>query len=193
MRISRSHYLPLTIGAVGLLCAVGLLWAQEQANRPPAPPPPNASTDPLLRGFEFRSIGPATMMGRVDDIQGADKDPMIDLRRLRHGRPLEIDRRRQSLAFAVRHHAGCIDRRDRYRSFRSERRVCRHGRGQQPAKLVDRRRHVGHHRRRQDLDPPGPGRHAIDRPHRGRSDESECRLRGRRRPSVRAQSGARSV
>ena len=77
MRISRSHYLPLTIGAVGLLCAVGLLWAQEQANRPPAPPPPNASTDPLLRGFEFRSIGPATMMGRVDDIQGADKDPMI--------------------------------------------------------------------------------------------------------------------
>src|SRR5271154_1716321 len=47
---------------------------------PPAPEPreiPNESTDPLLRGFEFRSIGPATMMGRVDDIQGAEKDPMI--------------------------------------------------------------------------------------------------------------------
>jgi len=29
-----------------------------------------------LKGFEFRSIGPATMMGRVDDIQGAEQDPM---------------------------------------------------------------------------------------------------------------------
>ena len=38
---------------------------------------PNVSTDPLLRGFEFRSIGPATMMGRVDDIAGSEKDPMI--------------------------------------------------------------------------------------------------------------------
>ncbi len=40
-------------------------------------PPPNQSTDPLLRGFSFRSIGPAVMMGRVDDIEGAEKDPMI--------------------------------------------------------------------------------------------------------------------
>jgi len=31
----------------------------------------------MLRGFEFRSIGPATMMGRVDDIEGSEKDPMI--------------------------------------------------------------------------------------------------------------------
>jgi photosystem II stability/assembly factor-like uncharacterized protein len=31
----------------------------------------------MLRGFEFRSIGPAVMMGRIDDIEGADKDPMI--------------------------------------------------------------------------------------------------------------------
>jgi photosystem II stability/assembly factor-like uncharacterized protein len=31
----------------------------------------------MLRGFEFRSIGPAVMMGRVDDIQGSEKDPML--------------------------------------------------------------------------------------------------------------------
>ena len=37
----------------------------------------NPTTDPLLRGFEFRSTGPTTMMGRVDDIAGAEKDPMI--------------------------------------------------------------------------------------------------------------------
>jgi len=30
-----------------------------------------------LRGFEFRSIGPATMMGRIDDIAGAEKDPLL--------------------------------------------------------------------------------------------------------------------
>ncbi|HEX4748430.1 MAG TPA: hypothetical protein VH302_02710 [Bryobacteraceae bacterium] len=35
------------------------------------------STDPILRPFEFRSIGPATMMGRLDDIQGTEKDPML--------------------------------------------------------------------------------------------------------------------
>ncbi len=56
--------------------AVCFIWAQQQ--RAPEPHPlPNVSTDPLLRGFEFRSIGPATMMGRVDDIAGAEKDPMI--------------------------------------------------------------------------------------------------------------------
>jgi photosystem II stability/assembly factor-like uncharacterized protein len=56
------------------LCLAGVIWAQTRS----APPPtPNASTDPLLRGFEFRSIGPATMMGRVDDIAGSEKDPMI--------------------------------------------------------------------------------------------------------------------
>jgi photosystem II stability/assembly factor-like uncharacterized protein len=53
-----------------------LIWAQQQ--RAPEPPPlANISPDPLLRGFEFRPIGPATMMGRVDDIAGAEKDPMI--------------------------------------------------------------------------------------------------------------------
>ncbi|HTS62134.1 MAG TPA: hypothetical protein VMH28_08915 [Candidatus Acidoferrales bacterium] len=61
---------------VSCLAAV-TAWAQGRGGGPPQTPPPNASTDPLLRGFEFRSVGPATMMGRVDDIQGSEKDPMI--------------------------------------------------------------------------------------------------------------------
>jgi len=73
MRSSRS--LLLFLAGSFLLVIVGWLGAQAPAP-PPAEPPPNASTDPLLRGFEFLSIGPATMMGRVDDIQGAEKDPM---------------------------------------------------------------------------------------------------------------------
>ena len=67
----------VSIVAAAGLCLTGSSWAQGRAAAPPPVPPPNASTDPLFRGFEFRSIGPATMMGRLDDIQGAEKDPMI--------------------------------------------------------------------------------------------------------------------
>ena len=59
------------------LALAGSSFGQGRGNQQPATPPPNPSNDPLLRGFEFRSIGPATMMGRVDDIQGSEKDPMI--------------------------------------------------------------------------------------------------------------------
>src|SRR5947209_10907745 len=64
----------VVLGVAGLGVA-GLIWAQGPGGA--APVPPNAATDPLLRGFEFRSIGPATMMGRVDDIAGAEKDPLL--------------------------------------------------------------------------------------------------------------------
>jgi photosystem II stability/assembly factor-like uncharacterized protein len=63
------------LGAGSLIIAQ-LIFAQAPAPRPAAPKP-NESTDPLLRGFEFGSIGPAVMMGRLDDIQGSEKDPMI--------------------------------------------------------------------------------------------------------------------
>jgi photosystem II stability/assembly factor-like uncharacterized protein len=74
MRSSRS--ILLLIAGSALLVMVGWLGAQAPATPPPAAPPPNVTNDPLLRGFEFRSIGPATMMGRVDDIAGSEKDPM---------------------------------------------------------------------------------------------------------------------
>src|SRR4029079_7438382 len=46
---------------------------------PAAPPPPviNQSDDPLLRGFKFRSIGPASMGGRIDDIAVSESDSNI--------------------------------------------------------------------------------------------------------------------
>ncbi|HUA82669.1 MAG TPA: hypothetical protein VMB85_02345 [Bryobacteraceae bacterium] len=64
------------IAAAASLALATLVWAQTRDSEEPAAPKPNVSTDPLLRGFEFRSIGPAVMMGRVDDIAGAEKDPM---------------------------------------------------------------------------------------------------------------------
>jgi photosystem II stability/assembly factor-like uncharacterized protein len=41
----------------------------------PLPPPINQSDDPLLRPFRFRSIGPASMGGRIDDFAVVDNDP----------------------------------------------------------------------------------------------------------------------
>src|SRR3990172_1959685 len=37
----------------------------------------NRSANPLLSAFRFRSIGPASMGGRIDDIAVYEKDPRI--------------------------------------------------------------------------------------------------------------------
>src|SRR5664279_4637101 len=68
---------PLLIAVVTCLSVAGTVWAQGRGPVEPPVPPANPASDPLLKGFEFRSIGPATMMGRIDDIAGAEKDPML--------------------------------------------------------------------------------------------------------------------
>src|ERR1035437_8481036 len=75
--ITKRSVSPLLIAAVTCLSAGGTIWAQGRGPAEPPVPPPNPSSDPLLRGFEFRSLGPATMMGRIDDIAGVEKDPML--------------------------------------------------------------------------------------------------------------------
>ncbi len=72
-----SVFLIVTSVSIASLCIAGLSWAQGRGGGQPQGPLPNVSADPLLRGFTFRSIGPANMMGRVDDIEGSEKDPMI--------------------------------------------------------------------------------------------------------------------
>jgi photosystem II stability/assembly factor-like uncharacterized protein len=42
-----------------------------------ATPMINQSTDPLLRNFRFRSIGPASMGGRIDDVEVSESNPSI--------------------------------------------------------------------------------------------------------------------
>jgi photosystem II stability/assembly factor-like uncharacterized protein len=52
------------------------MFAQVQDQTvPPLPPPVNKSDDPLLERFVWRSIGPAVMGGRLDDIAVHDSDP----------------------------------------------------------------------------------------------------------------------
>src|ERR1700680_1675754 len=76
LRLHSDRRVLLPVIVTTCLGIAGFIWAQAPPARPAAPKP-NESTDPLLRGFEFRSIGPAVMMGRLDDIQGSEKDPMI--------------------------------------------------------------------------------------------------------------------
>ncbi|HWJ54958.1 MAG TPA: hypothetical protein VNR90_02055, partial [Vicinamibacterales bacterium] len=51
--------------------------AQGQAPAIAAPAPINQSTDPLLQSFRFRSVGPASMGGRIDDIAVSESDPNV--------------------------------------------------------------------------------------------------------------------
>src|SRR5262245_22839390 len=69
-RIVR-HASSLSLLAVGL---VGAAQAQEPANAPPAPLI-NTPDNPLLRGFRWRSIGPASQGARIDDIAVDEKNP----------------------------------------------------------------------------------------------------------------------
>ncbi len=73
--LPRRCMRPVMYLAATCLSLTGMLSAQEP--RRPVEPKVNLSTDPLLHSFTFRSIGPAVMMGRLDDIQGSEKDPML--------------------------------------------------------------------------------------------------------------------
>src|ERR1700722_15455194 len=77
MRVRNLHRRwPLLLSIAASVAFTGIALSEGRGPPAPAPPPLNASTGPLLPGFQFRSIGPAVMMGRVDDIQGSEKDPM---------------------------------------------------------------------------------------------------------------------
>src|SRR5260370_38853044 len=75
--VSERIVSPFLSFTVSCRSVAGTVWAQGRGPVEPPVPPPNPSSDPLLRAFEFRSIGPATMMGRIDDIAGSEKDPML--------------------------------------------------------------------------------------------------------------------
>ena len=58
--------------------APGPAPAQSPRTTPsPTPTPINWSTDPTLKRFVFRSIGPASMGGRIDDITAVEQNPYI--------------------------------------------------------------------------------------------------------------------
>jgi photosystem II stability/assembly factor-like uncharacterized protein len=75
----RTAYFRLGAGlaAVGL-CALGARGMQAQGFQPAAAaaaPPVHPSTDPVLKNFTWRSIGPANMGGRIDDLAVVESNP----------------------------------------------------------------------------------------------------------------------
>ncbi|HEV8358680.1 MAG TPA: hypothetical protein VGQ17_18145, partial [Gemmatimonadales bacterium] len=67
------------IGFAALLPVPGSALAQGPAasNQERRTPPINQSADPLLAPFRFRSLGPASMGGRIDDIAVSESNPSI--------------------------------------------------------------------------------------------------------------------
>ena len=68
----------LAWAGLGLCLAGSHALIAEQQPQPPAaelPPPIHHSEDPILKSFSWRSIGPANMGGRVDDIAVDENNP----------------------------------------------------------------------------------------------------------------------
>ena len=74
-RIVRGRLLILAGLGLCLVGGRGMLAQGGQGQVPDLPRPINESTDPLLKRFVWRSIGPAVMGGRLDDIAVVESDP----------------------------------------------------------------------------------------------------------------------
>ena len=65
------------VSLASVLLLVTMVSSQGRTPGAPQGPAINATTDPLLQSFRFRSIGPASMGGRIDDIVVSESDPNI--------------------------------------------------------------------------------------------------------------------
>jgi hypothetical protein len=90
--------------------------AQPSPSPSPTPTPINWSTDPTLRRFVFRSIGPASMGGRIDDFAVPEQNPFV-IYRLRDQWRLEVDEQRHDVHADLRHLQYPFDRRHCHRAF----------------------------------------------------------------------------
>ena len=71
----RPARLLVWAGIAATAIAGRALMAQAPQPQAPPPPPINQSDDPLLKNFQWRSIGPANMGGRIDDIAVDENNP----------------------------------------------------------------------------------------------------------------------
>lgn len=73
-RVTRLTWRALAVLALPILAPpAGAQGGGQQAAQPMI----NQSSDPLLRSFRFRNIGPASMGGRIDDIAVSESNPNI--------------------------------------------------------------------------------------------------------------------
>src|SRR5690349_10997248 len=80
MKTKLSRLQSPVVFALGL-ATLAIAFASERPNAqgggPQASAVINQSDDPLLKSFRFRSIGPASMGGRIDDIAVSESDSNI--------------------------------------------------------------------------------------------------------------------
>jgi len=74
---NRIGIMKLGIGWLLIVLLMGMAWSQQQPERPRSAPPVNQSDDPMLKNFRWRSIGPASMSGRIDDIDVVESNPFV--------------------------------------------------------------------------------------------------------------------
>jgi photosystem II stability/assembly factor-like uncharacterized protein len=77
VRLPRRSRSTLTVVAMMSVIPFAHIAAQGNVIRRDTAVSINRSAHPLLAGFRFRSIGPASMGGRIDDIAVYEKDPRI--------------------------------------------------------------------------------------------------------------------
>src|SRR5262245_37448725 len=76
MSIRSSRF--LSFASLLFTPAVTPLAAQGGGGATPPPTPMiNQSSDPLLKQFRFRNIGPASMGGRIHDIEVSESNPSV--------------------------------------------------------------------------------------------------------------------
>ena len=76
MTIRQPRVLQVALAALTLLSVPASLEAQDgSAVAAPATPMINQSGDPLLKGFRLRNIGPASMGGRIHDVEVSESHP----------------------------------------------------------------------------------------------------------------------
>ena len=148
MHTLSRRFVQIALPLIALCVMTVVPSGQAERN---ARPDINQSDDPVLGAFRFRSIGPASMGGRIDDIEVSRERPEHHLHRLRGRRRVQVDEQRHDVRARLRDVRQRVDRRHRHPSDESQHRLRRHGRAEQPADVVVRRRHLQDDRRRQDV------------------------------------------
>src|SRR5438034_1195609 len=72
--VGRFMRLVIPLAALPFLASIVATQGRGPADRER---PINASDHPLLAPFQFRSIGPASIGGRIDDIAVSESDPNV--------------------------------------------------------------------------------------------------------------------
>ena len=179
--------------AAGILGLALVAAAPGAAQRPDTSTVINAPTNPLLRHFRWRSIGPTGQGGRVDDFAVDPTDARTFFVGFATGGLWKTIEQRRDLPPGLRHLRDSLHRGRGHRAVGPEDRVRGHRRGQQPAELVLRRRHVQEHRRRRDLHLHGSAGDPDHRPRPRAPHRLRRRVGGGQRPPVRAQPRARRL